>query len=453
MAEASGPLESNVQRAEASAPNPEALKLRKQSRPRNENPCEAEMISEPTIQIVKLTAPTVAAHAETITRRFYDLMFAGNPEVQAYFNQAHQRTGGQQRALAGAICAYAANIDNLPALGPAVELIAHKHCSLGIAPEHYPIVGKHLLAAIKDTLGDAATDEVLSAWAEAYGFLANVFIQREAGIYQDQASSPGGWKGYRRFVVERKTRESEVVSSFYFRPADGGAICAFKPGQYITVKIDGLATPTAPRNYSLSDRPDVGHYRISVKREPGVGPGAPAGLVSNYLHDRVAEGDTLDLGPPCGEFTLDPAQVQDRSIVLLSGGIGITPVLSMLKSLAHHGVTSPVHFVHAARNSSVHALADEVRTLAAEHSNIKTHFRYDAPLADDLRNGRCDSTGIIDLPFLKTTLPGNDAEFYICGPKPFMVSLYRGLKTWGVDESRIHLEFFGPRQDLSAADA
>ena len=115
------------------------------------------MLTEHTIAIVKATAPVVAPQAEAITRRFYTLMFTQNPEVQAYFNPAHQHSGGQQKALAGAICAYAANIDNLAALGPAVELIAQKHCSLGIQPEHYPIVGKHLLAAIKDVLGDAAT--------------------------------------------------------------------------------------------------------------------------------------------------------------------------------------------------------------------------------------------------------------------------------------------------------
>ena len=150
------------------------------------------MLSPQTIEIVKATAPAVAEHAETITRRFYTLMFEGNPEVLAYFNPAHQHSGGQQRALAGAICAYAANSDNLGALGPAVELIAQKHCSLGIQAEHYPIVGKHLLVAIKDVLGDAATDEVIGAWAEAYGFLAEVFIGREAAIYQEQAAAPGG---------------------------------------------------------------------------------------------------------------------------------------------------------------------------------------------------------------------------------------------------------------------
>ena len=125
------------------------------------------MLSETTIRIVKEITPAVAANAETITRRFYERMFAGNPEVKAYFNQAHQHSGGQQKALAGAICAYFTHIDNLEALTSAVEIIAHKHCSLGIKAEHYPIVGKHLLAAIKDVMGDAATDEIIAAVADA----------------------------------------------------------------------------------------------------------------------------------------------------------------------------------------------------------------------------------------------------------------------------------------------
>jgi len=406
------------------------------------------MLSPNTIEIVKAMAPAVAPLAETITRCFYRRMFAANPEVQAYFNQAHQHSGGQQKALAGAICAYASNIDNLEALGPAVELIAHKHCSLGIQPEHYPIVGKHLLAAIKEVLGEAATDEVLAAWGEAYGLLADICIGREAEIYREQAAAPGGWNGYRELVIERKQRESDIVTSFYLRPADGGELPVFKPGQYITVKIDHPTTPTSPRNYSLSDRPGTGHFRISVKREPTLAPSAPEGLISNYLHDHVHEGDQLQIGPPCGEFTLEPSTVNGWPIVLLAGGIGVTPLLSMLKHLAHYGVDVPIYFVHAARNSSVHALDDEIREIASAHANVHAHFRYDAPLEDDLPRGRCDSTGLVDMTFLREFVPTRDADFYFCGPKPFMAGLYHGLKDWGVDEANIRFEFFGPRQDI-----
>jgi nitric oxide dioxygenase len=414
---------------------------------------EFEMLSERTIQIVKATAPAVAANAEAITTRFYTLMFAGNPEVKVFFNQAHQHSGGQQRALAGAICAYAVNIDNLGALGPAVELIAQKHCSLGIRPEHYPIVGKHLLVAVKDVLGDAVTDEVTAAWAEAYGFLAEIFIAREAEIYREQEAADGGWNGYRRFVIDRVVPESKIITSFYLKPADGGALPPFKPGQYITVKVDHPVTPTSPRNYSLSDRPGVGHFRISVKREPGLTPDAPDGLISNYLHDDVKEGDTLEVGPPCGEFTLDPTACIKRPVALLSGGVGITPVMSMLKTLAHHHVDTPVHFLHAARNSRVHAFADEVRQLADANPNIQVHFRYDEPLADDVVLRRCDSSGLVDLALLDEFLPDKDADFYLCGPKPFMEGVHRQLRAWGVDDSHVHYEFFGPKAELTSTPA
>jgi nitric oxide dioxygenase len=407
------------------------------------------MLSQETIRVVKSTAPAVAAHAEAITRRFYELMFAGNPETLAYFNPAHQHAGDQQRALAGAICAYAANIDNLAALGPAVELIAQKHCSLGIRPEHYPIVGKHLLVAIKDVLGDAATYEVIAAWGAAYGLLAKIFIDREAEIYRQQAAAPGGWNGYRRFVVDVKRRENEIITSFYLKPADGGPLAEFKPGQYVTVKIDSSQLITPPRNYSLSNRPGLGYYRISVKREPAPKADALSGLVSNYLHDHMHQDDMLEIGPPCGEFTLDPASLRERPIVMISGGIGITPLMSMLECIAHERVTTPVHFIHAARNSRHQVFGKEVRRLAAECANIRAHIRYDEPLSDDLESGRCDSVGLIDRSLLKELLPTRDAEFYLCGPKPFMRGLLHSLQAWGVADSQIHYEFFGPRQDLS----
>jgi nitric oxide dioxygenase len=410
------------------------------------------MLSATTIETVKATAPAVAAHAEEITRRFYQLMFAGDPQVKAFFNQAHQHSGGQQRALAGAICAYAANIDNLGVLGNAVEVIAQKHGSLLVKPEHYPIVGKHLLVAIKQILGDAATDEVIAAWGEAYGLLAQILIDRERAIYAEQAAAPGGWNGRRPFVVDRKVVESDIVTSFYLKPQDGGPLAPFKPGQYITMHIDHPTTPTSPRNYSLSDRPGLDYYRISVKREPG----DPPGLISNYLHEQVDEGDVLQLGPPCGEFTLDVDAVR-KPIVLISGGVGLTPMLSMLKTLVHRGVDAPIHFIHGTRNSSTHALAGEVDELAAAHPNVHVHVRYSDPLPTD--DTRTHGAGIIDVALLARVLPDSDAEYYLCGPKPFMVCVHEGLRRQGVPEAQIHFEFFGPKQDLvistteAAADA
>lgn len=408
------------------------------------------MLSEKTIEIVKAITPAVAANAEAITRRFYTLMFEGNPEVQAYFNQAHQHSGGQQRALAGAICAYFTHIDNLAALTPAVELIAQKHCSLGIQPEHYPIVGKHLVAAIKDVMGDAVTPEIEAAVVEAYQLLAGVCIGREREIYEHQLAMPGGWNGLRKFVVEKKVPESDIVTSFYLRPADGEPLASFLPGQYITVQIAHPRTPTSPRNYSLSDRPDVGHYRISVKREDAPVANAPGGLISNYLHQDVQVGDELEIGPPCGDFTLDPTELRTSPVVFIAGGIGITPLLSMAKALVHHGSAAPIHFIQAARNSRVHALADEVRQLAADGADVQTRVLYNEPLPGDVETGKCDRVGTIDVEFLRQHTPYADAEFFFCGPKPFMQCIHASLNELGVDDSRIHYEFFGPRQELTA---
>lgn len=408
------------------------------------------MLSEKTIRIVKEITPLVAANAETITRRFYERMFEANPEVKAFFNQAHQHTGGQQRALAGAICAYFTHIDNPAVLLPAVELIAQKHVSLGIKAEHYPIVGSNLLAAIKDVMGDGATDEIVEAVAEAYGFLADLFIGREGAIYEEQALLPGGWNGTRTFVVAKKVPESSLVTSFYLKPADDGPLPPFKPGQYITVHIDHPHTPTSPRNYSLSDCASQPHYRISVKREERLAPDAPDGLISNHLHDAVEEGHRIELGPPCGEFTIDPATVT-KPIVLIAGGIGVTPLLSMAKSLMKENPAATIHFIQAARNSQVQAFARELRSLAEAGPNVSTKVIFDAPLPGDVESGKCDTAGFINTQLLQDWTPYSEAEFYFCGPKPFMRNVHAALQELGVDEHRVRYEFFGPKEDLVAA--
>ncbi len=406
------------------------------------------MLSEKTIRIVKEITPLVAANAETITRRFYERMFEVNPEVKAFFNQAHQHTGSQQQALAGAICAYFTHIDNPAVLMPAVELIAQKHVSLGIKAEHYPIVGSNLLAAIQDVMGEGATEEIIAAVAEAYGFLADLFIGREGAIYAEQASLPGGWNGTRTFVVAKKVPESDVVTSFYLKPADEGVLPPFKPGQYITVHIDHPHTPTSPRNYSLSDCVSQPHYRISVKRQERLTADAPDGLISNHLHDTIQEGHCLELGPPCGEFTLDPASVT-KPIVLIAGGIGVTPLLSMAKSLIRTKPAATIHFIQAARNSKVQAFADELRQVAAGLPNVSTKVIYDAPLPGDVEGGKCDRTGLISTELLRDWTPYNEADFYFCGPKPFMQNVYASLQELGVDGHRVRFEFFGPKEELA----
>jgi len=410
------------------------------------------MLSEKTIRIVKEITPLVAANAETITRRFYERMFEANPEVKVFFNQAHQHSGGQQKALAGAICAYFTHIDNPAVLMPAVELIAQKHVSLGIKAEHYPIVGSNLLAAIRDVMGDGATEEIIEAVAEAYGFLADIFIGREDAIYEEQASLPGGWNGTRTFVVTKKVLESDIVTSFYLKPEDEGPLPPFKPGQYITVHIDHPHTPTSPRNYSLSDCPSQSHYRISVKREERLAADAPDGLISNHLHDGIEEGHHIKVGPPCGEFTIDPTTVA-KPVVLIAGGIGVTPLLSMAKSIIHTNPDASVYFIQAARNSKVQAFADELRNLADAGPNVNTKVIFDAPLSGDVEDGKCDDTGFITTELLREWTPFSEANFYFCGPKPFMQKIHACLQELGVDEHRVRYEFFGPKEEIASVSA
>ena len=190
------------------------------------------MLSEQTIQVIKSTVPVLEIHGTAITRRFYDRLFTSHPELLNIFNHANQQQGKQQMALANAVYAAAVHIDKLAAILPVVKQIAHKHRSLGIKPEHYPIVGEHLLGAIKDILGDAATEEILQAWAEAYGVIADAFISIEAEMYEESEKQQGGWADFRAFRVDKKVKESDVITSIYLVPEDGKPIANFEPGQY-----------------------------------------------------------------------------------------------------------------------------------------------------------------------------------------------------------------------------
>lgn len=405
------------------------------------------MLDEKTIAIVKSTAPVLAEHGETLTRHFYKRMFSHNPEVAPFFNPAHQTAGKQQRALAGAITAYAANIDNLEILGGAVELIAQKHASLMIKPEHYPIVGENLLASIREVLGEAATDDIINAWAAAYGFLADILIGREKQIYDENAKKPGGWEGFKSFRVSRKEKESSNITSFYLVAADGAPLPAFKPGQYITVRVKTPDGQTTMRNYSLSDKSGQPHFRISVKRELPPEADTPAGYVSNMLHDAIETGDTIEIAPPCGEFFLDVTEKHERPLLLLAAGVGITPLMSILLSALEAFPNREIIFVHTVLNEEVQAFAKTVAELTAKYSNFKAYNRYSDP-GDRTGNS---STGFVTAEYIEGLLPARDADYYFCGPQPFMVSIYHDLIKWGIPASQVHFEFFGPRQELEAA--
>jgi len=409
------------------------------------------LLNQNTKDIVKSTAPILQQHGETLTRHFYQRMFSHNPEVGPFFNPANQAEGTQQRALAGAICAYAANIDNLEVLGSAVELIANKHASLMVKAEHYPIVGENLLASIKEVLGDGATDQVIDAWAEAYGFLTDILVGREQQLYRDSATRDGGWEGFRTFRIDRKDQESENITSFYLKPEDGGALPEFLPGQYITLRVPTADGSTTMRNYSLSNQPGRDYFRISVKREVAPSAGAPDGYVSNLLHDNMAEGDTLEIGPPCGEFFLNVNDRHERPLVLLAAGIGITPIMSILKATLNAMPDREIILIHGCLNDDVQPFKPFIDRLALEHPNLKAHYRYSDLTQDEVLAEENCSAGMVDAQLIESLIPSRHADYYFCGPKPFMVNIYQDLLVWGIPASQVHFEFFGPREALEKA--
>lgn len=404
------------------------------------------MLSNQTIEIVNATAPVVADNAEALTRHFYKRMFSHNPEVLPYFNQAHQREGRQQKALAGAICAYAANIDRLEVLGPAVELIAQKHASLQIRPEHYPIVGANLLESIREVLGEAATDDIINAWGEAYGFLAQILTSREQAIYEEQANAEGGWSDFKEFKVLRKKRESDLITSFYLVPTDGKPVPRFKAGQYITVRVptaDGRSKTM--RNYSLSDSPGKPWFRISVKREEGPTPRDPVGYVSHYLHQMISEGSTLELAAPCGEFVWDSESSEAQPLVFIAAGVGITPIASMLGAAVAKEKKPPITLIHAVRNKNVQAFQSVFTDWAKTHPEMKVHFRYSEEGSPLDEHRVLSSTGFVDESYLDQLALDPKARYYLCGPGPFIESVKTQLIRRGTAETQIHYEYFGPK--------
>ncbi len=296
-------------------------------------------------------------------------------------------------------------------------------------------------------LGEQASDEIIDAWAIAYGEIAKVFIAIEEHL-REEVQSQQGWEGYKRFIIEKKTEESQVITSFYLKPEDGMPLPDFKPGQYISVKLSAIPgeTYTHIRQYSLSDAPGKDHFRISVKKESALAE-HPDGVVSNYLHETVNQGDVVEISAPAGEFILDKDE-QTKPLVLISGGIGQTPLMSMLKWSAEHTPERPVIWVHAAVNGETHALVEEALAVEDRNEAVQTYFCYEKPSVSDMEHPLFMKTGYIDENWLEDIIPNKQADYYFCGPKPFMKAIYSILRNWNIDEQSIHFEFFGPQDEL-----
>ncbi|KAK3987310.1 putative flavohemo protein [Cladorrhinum sp. PSN332] len=403
------------------------------------------------IAIVKATAPVLKEHGVTITSVFYKNLITDVPELHNFFSTTSQATGRQPRALAGAVLAYATYIDDLPKLARAVERIAHKHVSLQVTADQYEIVGRYLIQAIGQVLGDAATPDIVDAWTAAYGALADVFINREGQMYK--ANAADNWVGWRKFRIAEKVAESSNITSFHLVPSDGATLLPkYLPGQYISLQvfIPELGYLQS-RQYSLSEGPKEKqeYYRITVKREEDR-EAKVEGLISNLLHHKYAVGDEVELSHPQGEFTLDPqdASKEGVPVVLISSGVGATPLKSILDSLvAPSAVRRPISWIHSSRSRLVQPFSDDVRRICRENDNVSANVflrnlgpEDEAGVNYEFGDMRLDLSKLDGERDLFLNVP--EAEYYICAPEDFMIDVRRILVGRGVDKSRVFLELF-----------
>lgn len=253
------------------------------------------------------------------------------------------------------------------------------------------------------------------------------------------------FKGSRKFRVARKVHENDDITSIYLEPVDGKKLKPFKPGQYLTYEFDipGREGPVA-RSYSLSDAPSPGHYRASIKRvtHPRDHPEYPNGLVSNYVHDELEEGTILNVRAPAGEFCLDLKSL--HPVVLLGAGVGLTPVLSMLKALANHQAHREVWFFYGTRDYQEDAMRSEIDDAISRLKNGHLVICHSNPKPEEKEGEHYHVAERISVDLLQRMLPHRRYHFYFCGPPPMMQSLYDGLTKWGVPEKRMHYEAFGP---------
>ncbi|MET3544183.1 nitric oxide dioxygenase [Paenibacillus favisporus] len=399
------------------------------------------MLDSKTIEIVQSTAPVLKQHSEQIGKKFYELLFAKAPDLYNLFNQTNQKRGLQQEALGYAVYAAGEHITNLDAIMPVITRVTQKHRAIGVKPEQYPLVGETLLEAVKEVLGSAATDDIIGAWGKAYEYIADAFIQIEQDLYKEAKEQAGGWEGFRSFTVTRKVAESDDVTSFYLEPSDTQALAGFEPGQYLTIKAEVPGEKYKHiRHYSLSDAPGKSYYRISVKREHS-NEGKPAGIVSNDLHDRVQEGDSLLFSAPAGDFTLDHT---NDHLVLIGGGIGVTPLMSMINTVADQSSGREVTFVQAAANGNNHPFKEHLAGLANSHPNLRCFTAYSSPTEQDLGSESFSHKGFVDAEWLRSILPSGPAVYYFCGSVSFMKAIHQALKELEIPKERIHYEAFSP---------
>ncbi|HEY0824957.1 MAG TPA: 2Fe-2S iron-sulfur cluster-binding protein [Ramlibacter sp.] len=268
------------------------------------------------------------------------------------------------------------------------------------------------------------------------------------------AAAGAAWTGWREFRVSQRAFEDPAQSqcSFYLEPVDGAPLPSFKPGQFLTFALEvpprtgdhAGAAHAVTRCYSLSDPPDPGHYRVTIKRvaAPDDHPEFAPGLASNHFHEHVRLGDVLRVKAPAGHFFIDADPATPA--VLVAGGIGITPMMSMVRWCRVHQPGRPLHLFYGLRNSREHAFKQQLEEIAAAHPALHLHVAYSRPLPADLPGRDYQHEGRVDVELLRRTLPHRRHQFYVCGPPAMMQALIPALAAWGVPAGDVHFEAFGP---------
>ncbi|RCK57404.1 Flavohemoprotein [Candida viswanathii] len=386
---------------------------------------QVQELTPAQIKIIKDTVPILEQAGETLTAKFYNRMLTNYDEVKPFFNVTDQKLLRQPKILAFALLNYAKNIENLAPLTGFVQQIVSKHVGLQVKAEHYPIVGTCLIETMIELLpAEIANKEFLNAWGTAYGNLAKILIDAEAAEY---AKEP--WDGFKDFRVTKIVDESADVKSVYFTPADGSTIPVPKRGQYVCFRwqLPGHEFEMS-REYSISEFPKNNELRISVRH-------VPEGLVSGYIHKALRVGDILKVAPPNGNFVYEPSQ---KNLVLLAGGIGITPLVSIIEAGLQEGRN--VKLLYSNRTPETRAFGDLFKLYKEKYGDKfqVVEFFSDAKVEASNAIEELHNRGLTldDLDFIT---PEDDV--YLLGPRGYMKAIKEHLGGKNIDYK---LEYFGP---------